>query len=891
MTTLAPENTYLDAKFDDTNYFQVLGKLLMDSVDKKDLESQQVALLCKIPIDDIVRWLSPVANPNYAVLADIICQSITNGTSINKPSAENYLKLSAAGFGLEHLEQLASKLIINESEFLANEQLIFSKHLTDPNVMLSSGIRNKIINSHGSEFSYEFITSYLGQKYRMVSDASTMSWHKLAIKKAALDVIHQYKLSLSRQDIDNINRHYCTFENIATAKEKSLTKTYPGLFNSSVVMDDFLRVNKITDHTQINYVKYLSVLNINNMVSDRNSLVNDIHNYHPDLVRQFLDYILILGLELALCKITLPEKLNYIKQRTQTKEYNPIEIAIFINRLFYASSYLENRPPPCTFAEFTSSLAEAGIPMPLLELINLPECYVHKYIDWLEIRDIAKASNKVCMRIYYRYLHSLKSPDDWTPNIQMEYWNILSYSEYWFPQDRDKLVSILPVELLRDVPVKQMYSLRLYRHDGFHKIINGPSDKEQKLKQDFAKIINHELDELSKTGVIQSLFSSKNTATNYKLKELALVITQIYSEGLDILEYFPVTGLPEIVFESGTEYRNLSVDVLQILITKTSTTQIINAFRSDIERKLKQQAEDDRMKEFAGLFQSDADGQINLTQSVARLAYAVATRHVRYWTENDYKYACAKGFITPEILHEFERTQPIPHPDFNWKLLTIILGTDQTILVYPELPWRTPVYSRRDGNWVIQNKNIDWEYFKDRTMLFSSDCEIWTRFSSKLPIDFILQRLNYKFQWHSILNRPDFNPTPEQWLVIKPKIRAKDLQSNPNKYDIKLIMDTLELGWNLHSLANKCVIPMKYLPKLFNPKWFNKSILDSSYSKKPEGCITAALTNLKRKAILSAVAAEPNAIKYRFRMINHVFGGRHHIEKIVLGFATGFITS
>jgi len=911
-TIILPENTYLDVKFDDTNYFQVLGKLLMDSVDKKDLESQQVALLCKIPIDDIVQWLSPAANPNYAVLADIICQSITNGTSINKPSAENYLKLSAAGFGLEHLEQLASKLITNESEFLANEQLIFSKHLTDPNVMLSSGIRNKIINSHGSEFSYEFITSYLGQKYRMVSDASTMSWHKLAIKKAALDVIHQYKLSLSRQDIDNINRHYCTFENIATAKEKSLTKTYPGLFNSSVVMDDFLRVNKITDHTQINYVKYLSVLNINNMASDRNSLVNDIHNYHPDLVRQFLDYILIPGPELALCKITLPEKLNYIKQRTQTKEYNPIEIAIFINRLFYASSYLGNQPPPYTvstglvtqckgtddpfnvvgtFAEFTSSLAEAGIPMPLLELINLPECYVHKYIDWLEIRDVAKASNKVCMRIYYRYLHSLKSPDDWTPNIQMEYWNILSYSEYWFPQDRDKLVSILPVELLRDVPVKQMYSLRLYRHDGFHKIINGPSDKEQKLKQDFAEIINHDLDELSKTGVIQSLFSSKKTATNYKLKELALVITQIYSEGLDILEYFPVTGLPEIVFESGTEYRNLSVDVLQILITKTSTQQIIYAFRATIERKLKQQAEDDKMMDFAGLFQSDADGQTDLAYACARLAAAVVEKPVRYWSENDYKYACAKGFITPGILHEFKRTQPVPHPDFNWKQLTIILGTDQAILAYPELPWRTPIYSRRDGNRIIQNKDIDWEYFKDRTMLFSSDSEIWTKFSSKLPIDFILQRPNYKFQWHSILYRPDFNPTPEQWLDIKPKIKPKELQSNPNKYNIELIMDNLDLGWDLQKLANKRVIPLKYLPKLFNSKWFNKSILNSSYSKKPEVIITAALTNLKRKAVLSAMAAEPDALKYKGRMINYVFGRQPHIEKIVLGFATKFLVT
>ena len=906
MTTQSAENTHLNAEFDDTNYFQVLGKLLIDSVDKKNLESQQVALLCKIPVDDIVRWLSPAANPTYAVLSDIICQSITNGTSINKPSAENYLKLSAAGFGLE---QLAIKLITNESEFLANEQLIFSKYLTaDPKSKWAGEMRNKIINSHATDFSYEFITSYLGKKYPVILDG--IQWNKLAIKKVALDVIYQYKLSLSLQYIDNINRHYCTFENIAISKEKSLSKSYPGLFNSNVNMDDFIRVNKITDHTQINYVKYLSVLHIiNNNASDRNSLVNYIHKYHPDLVRQFLDYILIPGPELSLCKITLPEKINYIKQRTQTKEYNPTEIAKFINRLFYASSYCGNRAPPYTvntallaqgkdtddpfnvvdtFAEIRSSLAEAGIPMPLLELINLPDCYVHEYINWPEIRDVAKASNKVCIQIYNRYLRTLKSLDDWTPNIQMEYWNILSYSEYWFPQDRDKLVNILPVEILQDVPVKQMYSLRLYRHDGFHKLINGPCDKCQKLKQGFAKIINHELDELSKNGIIQSLFSSKKTETNYKLKELALIITQIYSEGLDILEYFPVTGLPEIVFESGTEYRYLSVDVLQILITKTSNSQIISAFRAEIDRKLKQQAEADKMMDFAGLFQSDADGQTDLAYACARLAAAVASRPVRYWSENDYKYACAKGFITPGILQEFKRTQPVPHPDFNWKQLTIILGTDQTILAYPELPWHTPVYYS-SGNWVT--RNIDWEYFKDRTMLFSSDSEIWTKFSTKLPIDFILQHPNYKFQWHSVIMRPDFNPTPTQWLDIKPKIRTKDIQSNPNKYNIELIMDNLDLGWDLQKLASNRVIPLKYLPKLFNPKWFNKSILDSSYSKNPEVSIKAALTNLKRKAILSAMAAEPDALKYRCRMINYVFGNRPHIEKIVLGFATGFLSA
>jgi hypothetical protein len=894
MTAITSEISHLGDSIDDTNYFRVLGQILMDSVVKKDLESQQIALLCKISIDDIVRWLSPEANANYAVLADIICQSITAGSSINKPSTENYLKLSVAGFELEHLGQLAVKLITNEPEFLANEPLIFSKYMANPKSKWATKIKNKIIDSHATDFSYEFIMSYLGQKYPVVLDGT--QWNKLAIKKAALNVIHEYKLSLSSKDIDNINKNYSTFANIAIAREFSLSKTYHGLFNSNVAMDDFLRVNKITDqdHTRINYVKYLSVLKINSCDNRwaKISLVNDIYNYHPDLVRQFLDYILIPGPELSLCRITLPEKLNYIKQRVQTKEYKPIDIAKFVNRLFYVNSYSDYQKPQHTFAEITSSLAEAGIPMPLLELINLPDCYVDKYIDWLEIRDVAKPSNKVCIRVYIRYLHTLKSLYDWTPSIQMEYWNILSYSEYWFPQDRDKLVSVLPVEILRDVPVKQMYSLRLYRHDSFHKLINDPGDKVQKLKRDFAGIIIHELDELDKTGILRAQFSSKKSETNYKLKELALAITQLYSEGLDILEYFQ-TGtkwLAEIVFESGTEYRNLSVDVLLGLITKTSNPQIISSFRAEIERKLRQQAGDDKIKEFAGLFQSDdvgAGGQTNLATACARLAQSVATRPVRYWSDDDYKYACAKGFITPEILREFKRTQPVPHPDFKWKQLTIILGTDQTILAYPELPWHTPVYYPRDSNWVT--RNIDWEYFKDRTMLFSSNSEIWTKFSSKLPIDFILQRPNYKFQWYSILYRPDFNPTPEQWLDIKPKIKPKELQSNPNKYNIELIMDNLDLGWDLQKLVSNRVIPLKYLPKLFNPKWFNKSILDSSYSKQSETNINAALSNLKRKAVLSAMAAEPDALKYKCRMTNYVFGDRPHIEKMVLGFATGFL--
>jgi len=326
----------------------------------------------------------------------------------------------------------------------------------------------------------------------------------------------------------------------------------------------------------------------------------------------------------------------------------------------------------------------------------------------------------------------------------------------------------------------------------------------------------------------------------------------------------------------------------------TSNMQLINAFHVEIDRKLKLQDEDVKLMEFTGLFQSydvGAGGQTNLAQAVARLAQAVATRPVRYWSDDDYKYACAKGFITPEILREFKRTQPVPHPDFNWKQLTIILGTDQTILAYPELPWHTPVYYPRDSNWVT--RNINWEYFKDRTMLFSSDSEIWTKFSTKLPIDFILQRPNYKFQWHSVITRSDFNPTPEQWLDIKPKINPKDLQlnTNLNKYNIELIMDNLELGWDLQKLVSTRVITLKYLHKLFNPKWFNKSILDSSYSNQSETNINAALTNFKRKAILSTISAEPDALKYRCRLANYLFGDRPHIEKIVLGFATGFLVS
>ena len=999
-----PEN-----QFDDTKYFEVLGQVLVDCAIQlansthnfpyiKDIKQKVIACLKKLSIDEIVDWLSPQTDTKYSILAEYICQSI------NKPNADIYLRLLGAGFELDSLGSFAVKLITNKPEFLANEAQIFSKYLTAEKSKKSKKsiyaveIKNKILEN--PEFSYEFIMSYLQLKYPKVFIG--IQWNKLAIAKGAIEIIHKYDLKLTDADISRINQKFCTIQNINLYKSFSpykLVKTNPSsdyeLFKD-ISIDDFVTVNKITDtdHKKINYIKYLGNFNIGK-VSSRTyncggyikELPNNIHKYHPDLLRQFLDYIHIDGDLLALCKITLEDKLEYIKQKIQTKEYTPQHIARFINNICYLKSvyldeeYLEqskkqsikncipstlnNKPtlvgsnssetpgpshskahPPggwaynrvstvdtntYSFTEIEQKLKDAGIGIPWPELLELRNSNIEGEIKWSQIRDIYNPiHHKSKIGIYIRFLIAeCKNPNNWTPSIQLEYWNILIAIEKWLlPHDRDALIKVLPIEIIRDVPIEMIWKYRLYRHDSFHKIINVPltlnskptpgvtsrtggacptlsvprdwptnnspvstvlDDNSKSFKIRFAKILKHELERL--------FSANRDTANNYELiellkKELGFVITRFYAEGLDILEYLSVPGIAEVVFESGTEYRNLSFDTLLGLITLTSSNTIIHAFHLEIERKLKEQAETDKWNEFTLLFdclgESHALGQDGLSLAIARLASVVRERPIRYWSEDDYKYACEKGFLSADILIEFRKTQPAPHPDWNWRTLTIFLGTDQTILAYQELPWQTPVYFSQDSDWSV--RNITWEYLQKHTQLFSADNEIWTKFSTKLPIDFILERPNYKFQWHSIITRPDFNPTPDQWIIIKPQIKPKDLQSHPNKYpnkyNIELIMDNLDLGWNLQNLVKKRVIPLKYLHKLFNPKWFNKSILYASYSFVNLQMVDTALNNLKRKLILSALVEELDYLKFICRTTNYLFGNQLHIEKTVLGFAT-----
>ena len=911
-------NSTPEKQFDDTNYFEVLGRVLVDCAIQlsnsthnfpyiQDMNQKVISCLKKLSIDEIVDWLSPQTDTKYSILAEYICQSI------NKPNADIYLRLLDAGFELDSLGSVAVKLITNKPEFLANEAQIFSKYLTAEKSIYAVEIKNKILEKPA--FSYEFIMSYLQLKYPKVFIG--IQWNKLAIAKGAIEIIHRYKLKLTNNEISRINQKFCTIQNINLYKSffpHKLVKTNPSsdyeLFKD-ISIDDFVTVNKITDtdHKKINYIKYLGNFNIGKVSSRtyncggyNKGLANNIHNYHPDLLRQFLDYIHIDGDILALCKITLEDKLEYIKQKIQTKEYTPQHIARFINNICYLKSvYLDEEhleqskkesikncmnTNTYSFTEIEQKLEDAGIGIPWPELLELGNSNIEGEIKWSQIRDIYNPiDHKSKIGIYIRFLIAeCKNPNNWTPSIQIEYWNILIASEKrLLPHDRVALISVLPIEIIRDVPVEKIWTYRLYRHDSFHKIINVLDDNSKSFKIRFAEILKHELERLFSTN--------PDTTNNYELTELGFVITRFYAEGIDILEYLSVPGIAEVVFEAGTEYRNLSVDNLLGLITLTSSNTIIHAFHLEIERKLKEQAETDKWNELTSIFgclgESHALGQDGLSLAVARLASAVGERPIRYWSEDDYKYACEKGFISADILIEFRKTQPVPHPDWNWRTLTIFLGTDQTILAYQELPWQTPVYFSQDSDWSV--RNITWEYLQKHTQLFSADNEIWTKFSTKLPIDFILERPNYKFQWHSIIIRPDFNPTPEQWLVIKPKIKPKDLKSHPNKYNIDLIMDNLELGWDLQKLVSTRVIPLKYLHKLFNPKWFNKSILDASYSKQSETNINLALTNLKRKAVLSAMAAKPDALKYKCRMTNYLFGDRPHIEKMVLGFATKFL--
>lgn len=910
--------------FGDANYFAVLGQLLVaniDNLEKKTaynrpymgcIKGKIIEILKKISLDDIYEWLSPRRDPKYSILADYIC------SSVDKPSAAIYLRLVDSGFGLDGLRNMAVKLISGESEFLANEQLIFSKYFTidTPTVAIHAhNIKENIIER--PEFSYEFIMNYLQPKYPKVFTG--IQWNKLAVSKGAIDVIHKYDLKLTDDEIKVINSKFCTIQNINLLK--SLSPYKPAKTNPSsgyevfkdINMSDFIKVNKITDadHSRINYIKYLGCFNLSSYYSrwQADLLSNLIHNYHPDLVRQFLDYILIDGETLAMCKISLAETLDYIKQKIRTREYNTDSIARFINTICYTKTiYYEAR---CgvdadntnnraikrySLAEIEIALSDIGIKMPWNELLALRCSNINKEINWPQIRHIYNPDKHIPnISIYIRFLRNdCRLASDWTPSIQLEYWRIFTSGDKRFmPQDRDALIRLLPIEILRDIPVEKIWSYRLYRHDSFNSIINGTDNQSNKIKQEFTAILRSEIARLAPKLAVKKT----KDENEYEIKALGFVITQFYSSGIEILENFNIPGIAEVVFEAGNEYRNLSVITLLGLLPMTSNTDIIRAFQIEIERKSKAEDEAKKRDEFAALFLATADvgecvcgdNHTTISKSVARLANAVIGRPVCYWSEDDYKFVCDKGYISAEILREFKRTQPVPHPDWNWRTLTILLGCNQTILAYPELSWQTPIYFRRDSDWVT--RNITWEYLENHTQLFSSDNEIWTKFSTKLPIEFILARPDYRFQWHSIITRPDLQITHENWPIIKSKIRTKDLALHPNRYSTELIAANMDLGWDFKKICQLRIIPLKYLPKFLSPNILNASVLDGGYLYKNQQMVETALNDLKRKLIISAAAEELDNLKMCCRVVNHMFGSRPHIEKIMLGFATnGLLT-
>ena len=901
---------------DDNKYFDVLGQILVNSVPESgyksynEIPAELLSLFRQIPYDDILLWFSPFANAKYSALESLIVQIISNSNSsnISKPSIKIYLQLVANGFREESLLPLIPKLlfICSENDFLTYETQIFKNYLLAETKKATA----QIIENH--RISYHFIISYLGNKYPVILEKSIIKWNKLAIYKCALDVIYDYNLELTNDNIRNINENYCTIKNIEQYKTKYKSLwviTYPKLFNG-IQLDDFLRVNNITDadHTKINYAKYLDILNINKDNYSYNygiPLVKSIHKYHPDLARQFLEYIYVPGNILAHTQIGFDEKLVYIKKKINTKEYTPRDVAEFINMLLeYMNDNIQIKfmyqIHLTKFHKIIEQIELAGIPIPWEILITgLSKSYINRFITWHNAKNYITPEKQFNINIYIQYLRDFKSVNDWTPSIQMEYWKIFnSGSEWMSSRDKDRLIQLLPIEIIQNIPASQIYNLRLYLHDNFGEVIK---DNKNGIRNDIALIFKSKINLAFKFR--KNKLSTNELENNKKLRDIGNIIIRYYSNDLDILKYFNINGIAEVIYNTN-KYNSLPADVLLNLITFTSNQTIIQEYQREIDRILKKDDADKHLAEFAGLFQIDGDTVGNpiadnhntsnsdeLTLAVARLANAAYMRPVKYWADDDYQYACSLKLITPQILSEFNKTQPVPHPDFNWRQLTILLGTDQVIQEHPDLPWQLPVYTK--SNCHKLHNSVDWDYIKDRTMLFSHDSDIWTKFSTKLPMEFILERINnYKFNWHSIITREDFKPSVEQWQEIKTKLLAKDLHLHTNRYDINMIMNNLDLDWDLRLVVSSRTIPLKYLPKLLHKSRFNSSLLDDQLQQKSdEKKKRAELNNLRSKIILSSLAGGLDELKLQCRIANYLFGVRHHIEKLVLGFMTQSLLS
>jgi hypothetical protein len=537
-----------------------------------------------------------------------------------------------------------------------------------------------------------------------------------------------------------------------------------------------------------------------------------------------------------------------------------------------------------SFTEIEKIVTDTGLVMPWKQIVSHTIHTTENPPPWPKIREFIHLELHFCIQSYINYIKDNSDSEEWNKpyqygcgcatDIQIEFWKIISYR--WVCYKRAELINLLPDAVIIEESkyLDNIYRRRLYNHPAFEKIIKDPANNE--LKVNFANIIIEEL-----------------WITGGQSPDLGYIIVQFYSDGIDILEYFKQKRfIAEAIF-AANKYYKLSPDVLAGLIKFTANGKIIQAFQSETIKKhsLGSAQTIDKLEEFARSFEHNVDTTTSdLSYACARLVAIAAASPIRYWSENDYKYACFKGSITAEILQEFKRTQPVPHPDWDWKQLTIILGTDQTILAYPELPWMTPVYYRQDNKIVLNN--IDWDYLKDRTLLFSADCIIWSKFSTKLPIDFILQRPNYNFDWNSVVTRNDFKFTPENWAIALPHLHVKQIFQRTSKYPLEIIVAYPDLGWDWVKIFDRAVIPMKYLRQLLSPrnssKYLPNLLLRKCYISKFN---STAHELYKRKLILKSLNSNLNELRITTRAINYVFGDRPHIEKIVLGFATKFLVT
>lgn len=798
-------------------------------------------LLNMLDLDDILKYLSPKRDPSYKSIQLHIINCIGNITP------ELYIKLADSGFTAASLFHVALKLIENLNdldEFRKYESVIFQPQFENTWLGCYELFKHKLLEN--PVITYPFITDYLIPKYPVLF--KSISKIKIAIAKGCMPAIYENLKNISDTDIHKINTKFCTVYNIVAHK----------WFDWDITLDDFLEANKEHDLNEINLGYYLKYFARNNLKIKQ--LQTGLDKYPVQVIRQLLPHIIIEPETLAHCNLPVSELLQYIQIRLSAREYNTNDFLLFIANISEKEIINMNNP------DEIDSVTPPGLEWPWLQLATFPRSFGRNNpVSWIKIREFINPAHHFNIYSYFKFLSEQNNqPGNWPDDILIEFWNIFKHdgiNNWMSNSDKYRLLDMCPIQYILKEPVEEIVKYKLYRHGKFgNLLITNPT-----LKTDLATLVIN--------------YRNYNEIAR---KELEFLLRNVFSPD-DILTYFKTPDYVQIIYEYGF-YDKLPLNVLRELVPLCHNLTSQHTFYHAISVKSRQETEIEQKESFIRVF-----NEVILFNCAYKpydiLMNVIAKFPTKSWMEDNYKYAIKyqpKYFnldILQQIRNEFKYPNISYPPEFNWSIITKLLGNNSNILKYPDLPWITPLYFAQDNYWI--SKAFYYEFVINHTFLFSTDSVIWQDFSKSLPLDFIYKHPYYSFKWSDIIQRSDFKVNAENWPILKECLTEKEIYNITSRVPIDIIIDNLNLNWNWRFIFENVYPSLANLPKILR-------VFDNMNAK---NCLPILCTMNKKNIAFFRNSIFIRAIIYDFQkfqsilsLIRNEFCYRPHIGNLVLEF-------